>query len=406
MDNSIEFLYVIFACLLGNYIVCPLDTEINKEKLKKIENILNPSKKIKNKNHLKYSKNNFKINIKEKSPYMIIFTSGTTGEPKGIQISNTAYIGSAISYSKLANYNENTVILHFLPMYYNAGILNTFFSCFFAGSKIVLINKVSGLNILNFWENIRDKNISSIHLTPEIANSLTKIKVSNDLKSQIEKIQIISTGSYLHQKIVDTFERKYNVRILSCYGLTEIGGPLTIQNWENTFVEGSVGYHSKEIKIKVKKDHIYIKSPYLMDCYVGEYKKKIKIKLDDGYFNTGDIGSYKKGELIIKGRRKDIIKKGAEIISMPYIENIFMKNELVDEACGISESDINKGSKIFVFVKFKKSKNIEKSLVKLKEEISSKLKRIEVPDKIIPVPSIPKTYNGKIKKNVLNEIYL
>ena len=118
---------------------------------------------------------------------MIIFTSGTTGEPKGIQISNTAYIGSAISYSKLANYNENTVILHFLPMYYNAGILNTFFSCFFAGSKIVLINKVSGLNILNFWENIRDKNISSIHLTPEIANSLTKIKVSNDLKSQIEK---------------------------------------------------------------------------------------------------------------------------------------------------------------------------------------------------------------------------
>ena len=53
---------------------------------------------------------------------------------------------------------------------------------------------------------------------------------------------------------------------------------------------------------------------------------------------------------------------------MPYIENIFMKNELVDEACGISESDINKGSKIFVFVKFKKSKNIEKSLVKLKEE--------------------------------------
>lgn len=83
-----------------------------------------------------------------------------------------------------------------------------------------------------------------------------------------------------------------------------------------------------------------------------------------------------------------------------------MKNELVDEACGISESDTNKGSKIFVFVKFKKSKNIEKSLVKLKKEISSKLKQIEVPDKIIPVPSIPKTYNGKIKKNVLNEIYL
>ena len=137
------------------------------------------------------------------------------------------------------------MILHFLPMYYNAGILNTFFSCFFAGSKIILIDKVSGLNIINFWENIRDQNISSFHLTPEIANSLTKINVPFDLKMQIEKIKIISTGSYLHQQIVDKFEQKYNVRILSCYGLTEIGGPLTIQNWENTFVEGSVGHHSK-----------------------------------------------------------------------------------------------------------------------------------------------------------------
>lgn len=410
MDNSIEYLYVIFACLLGNYIVCPIDTEISKEKLSKIDKILNPAKKIKNKNHVKYSENNFKVNIKEKAPYIIIFTSGTTGEPKGIQISNTAYIGSAISYSKLANYNNDSVILHFLPMYYNAGILNTFFACFFGGSKIVLTNKISALNILNFWENIRDQNISSIHLTPEIANGLTKIKIPEDLKDQIKKIKIISTGSYLHQKIVDTFEKQYNVRILSCYGLTEIGGPLTIQNWENTFVEGSVGHHSKEVKIKIKKHdkrgHIYIKSPYIMDCYVGDNRKKTKINLDNGYFNTGDVGSYKQGELIIKGRRKDIIKKGAEIISMPYIENIFMKNKLVDEVCGISENDINKGSKIFVFVKFKENNNIEKSLLKLIKEISNKLKRIEVPDKIIPVPSIPRTYNGKIKKNVLSEIYL
>ncbi len=143
-----------------------------------------------------------------------------------------------------------------------------------------------------------------------------------------------------------------------------------------------------------------------MDCYVGEGKEKIKINLEKGYFNTGDIGSYDKGELIIKGRRKDIIKKGAEIVSLPYIENIFMKNKLVDEACGISENDIDKGSKIYIFVKLKNSNNIEKSLSRLKTETSSILKRIEIPDRIIPVPSLPKTYNGKTKKNILSEIYL
>ena len=93
MENSIEYLYVVFACLLGNYIVCPIDTEIKAEKLKKLEKILNPSLKIKKRNHVKFSNKKIKIQIKKNSPFMIIFTSGTTGEPKGIQISNHSYVG-------------------------------------------------------------------------------------------------------------------------------------------------------------------------------------------------------------------------------------------------------------------------------------------------------------------------
>ena len=53
MENSIDYLYIIFACLIGNYTVCPVDTEIKKEKLNKIENILKPSVKIRNKKDIK-----------------------------------------------------------------------------------------------------------------------------------------------------------------------------------------------------------------------------------------------------------------------------------------------------------------------------------------------------------------
>ena len=187
-------------------------------------------------------------------------------------------------------------------------------------------------------------------------------------------------------------------RLLSCYGLTELGGPLTLQNWENTYVEGSVGYHSMDIKIKILKKsqekQILIKSPFMMSFFIDEEGKRIKPKLINGYFNTGDVGDYKKKELFIFGRRKDIIKKGAEIISLPYIENIFLKNSLIDEVSGISEFDETKGSKIYLFVKFKNSNNFNNTLEKLKKDINKRLRRIEFPDRIIPVPSLPKTYNG------------
>ena len=92
----------------------------------------------------------------------------------------------------------------------------------------------------------------------------------------------------------------------------------------------------------------------------------------NGYFNTGDVGDYKKRTFIF-GRRKDIIKKGAEIISIPYIENVFLKN-LIDEASGISEFDETKGSKIYLF-EIKNSNNFNNTLEKLKD-INKKLEEL------------------------------
>lgn len=295
-------------------------------------------------------------------------------------------------------------------MYYNAGLLNTFFSALLSGSMIILSEKISAYNIVNFWKNFEKEEINSFHLTPEIANTLTKLSIGKDLIERIINLQIVSTGSYLHPNIIDKFEKIYKKRLLSCYGLTELGGPLTIQNWENTYIEGSVGYHSKEIKIKILKKssdkQILIKSPYLMSFFINEKGKKLKPKLINGYFNTGDIGEYKKKELFIFGRRKDIVKKGAEIVSIPNIENIFLKSKLIEEVSGLSDFDEIRGSKIYLFVKFKDHNNLYSAIDKLKKEISKSLKRIELPDRIIPVPSLPKTYNGKVKKEILRDIYL
>ena len=65
-------------------------------------------------------------------------------------------------------------------MYYNAGLLNTFFSAFLSGSTIILSEKISAYNITNLWKVFDKEEINSLHLTPEIANILTKLKVEKN----------------------------------------------------------------------------------------------------------------------------------------------------------------------------------------------------------------------------------
>ena len=110
------------------------------------------------------------------------------------------------------------------------------------------------MNIFSLLSSISKYSITSIHLTPEIANGLCQIHSSFSEKQSLKKINnIICTGSYLYEDTRDKFEKIFSKRILSCYGLTEIGGPVTLEKWEDTFEENSAGQILSEVKIKIKK---------------------------------------------------------------------------------------------------------------------------------------------------------
>ena len=131
-----------------------------------------------------------------------------------------------------------------------------------------------------------------------------------------------------------------------------------------------------------------------------------KPKLNRNYYDTGDIGNYENEQLFITGRRQDIIKKGGEILSLNFLDNICKKIKNIDDCVHLSLEDINKGNKILLFVKFKKLEKINEKLKKLNLNLKKELRTIELPDKIYPVPLIPKLFNGKINKPLLKDIYL
>ena len=201
------------------------------------------------------------------------------------------------------------------------------------------------INLLKFWNNLSKSNISSVHIVPEIANALLKLKIDRNTKDDVQKIdKIISTGSHLYEETKEKFEKKYRKRILSCYGLTEIGGPITLQDWEDTFEENSVGKLIRNISIKtIKKNNlnlVYVKTPFLFDSYLlenGKIQKPTKVK---GYFNTNDIGLFKNENLFIYGRKKEIIKRGSEIVSPQDIENTCRKFKNVFDCAVLTEDNV------------------------------------------------------------------
>ncbi len=413
LENSSEYLISIFTCFLGQFIACPVDKEIPNIKYQKIKKILNAKYEINNLNKIKYLKKNNQKYQENKKNFLclIIFTSGSTGEPKGIQIKFNQYLGSALEFGIIAEYDSETNIYHCLPMHYNAGILNTFFSGLMCGSKITIGPQINMINLFKFWDNLSKYNINSVHIVPEIANGLLKLNVNRKIKDDVQKIdKIISTGSHLYEETKDKFEKKYRKRILSCYGLTEIGGPITLQDWEDTFEENSVGKLIKNISIKIiKKSNlnlVYVKTPYLFDSYLFENGKIQKPKKVKGYFNTNDIGLFKNENLFIYGRKKEIFKRGSEIVSPQDIENTCRKFKKVADCSALTQDDINKGSKIYLLVEFNKNETTIKSSKLLRKFLEKNLKRIEFPDKILIVPKIFRTPSGKLKKNDIQKMYI
>jgi len=410
--NSEDYLVTFLACCLGGYKILPVDPGITQDRIDSIFKVINFDYIINNKTKFSFTKNSTKFDKKfylKDHDFLMISSSGTQSEEfKAIVFNSKTFLESSYSFSKLTKYNKNNTLLHCLPMFYMAGILNTFFSSIFSENKIILTNRFSIFNISEISEICSAYKINTFHLTPDMYRSLYKtlnqkslIKLFKNSKS------IVSTGSILHEEIKSFYLKKIKKQIYSCYGLTELGGPLTIQNKSNFYEKNSVGIHDEKIKFKIKKNEILINSVFKAKYFLSISGKK-KFKVKNKFYGTGDLGYYKNKQLFITGRNKDIIKKGGEIVSLSLVESVFLSRDDILEVAAVPASKIKNNAceeNYVLFLTMNEKYHIEKKIDELELFYKKKLRKIEYPKKMIVVGSMPKTSNGKIKKNSLINLF-
>jgi acyl-CoA synthetase (AMP-forming)/AMP-acid ligase II len=339
--------------------------------------------------------------------YVIIASSGTTGEPKGIVHTVRSMVTSAASFAELSELSERSITYHHFPMFYMAGIFNMFLCPVMGGARIVLGPRFSSLQMMRFWEIPVRHGVNHLTLTPTMAHSLSQLYRTDDkLIDHLSRAEaVISTGSALYSTVARRFQDTFGIPLYSCYGVTEIGGSITLQTWSEALADESVGRFQSEISIRAGADadhaqEILVRTPFMMRGYLrgGEIVSPFD---DDGYFNTGDFGYLSHGDLYVTGRENDLVKKGGEFVALPMIEKAVLDCPGIGEAAAVAVPDEYWGSRLILFYTPTAEATMESVDSALKEILASRLRPIEVPDKIIPVPWMPKTSIGKIVRREL-----
>ena len=424
-ENSIEYIILSFFIFLKNCTLVPINPNLKNNEINSILKLSNAKYIISSNKNKFICKNiffkfktelirkNIKFTfVKKKVNYLLLlYTSGSTGIPKGALISeqNLFHHSHTLSrHHKLSN-KTNTLVL--MPMFHNNGFVISFMSSIIKFSNIYICP--AELVLPKFFEIVNFYKINFTSLMPAV---LSMILHKSQTKKIKHKILISCGGQKLSKNLTKTFEKKTNAYILEHYGLTETTSVCAINNFRNRDLD-AVGYTLKHNIMKIFANNklryfgfgeICVKGPNVIKEYYNN-KTLNKDKWILGFFKTGDYGFLnKKKKLFFKSRKDFLIIKSGENVYPAEIENVAYQYKNTIECAVVGGPDKLTGENIFMFIKLKKNSFCIRN--EFENLLKKNLAKFKIPKKIfylnfnIKLNELPKTISKKIKYGELKKL--
>ena len=438
VDKCIEMVYLYLACVRSNIVFHPLNPAYKEKELSYFIEDAKPSLFISNEetissisdlnldhsiDHLFILNNdrsgNFsdisstedrfiKVDCLESDTAALLYSSGTTGKPKGIMLSHGNISSNAKSLVKTWAFQESDCLLHALPIYHVHGLFVALGCVLMTGSKLKWLESFDVGEVL--------KSMPECTVMMGVPTYYTRLLKRDALAPELtEKIRLFISGSApLLEETFNEFYRRTNHQILERYGMTE-----TNMNTSNPLKgdrkPGTVGLPLKDVQVRVVDEennalpqgeigNLQVKGP---NVFKGYWEMPEKTKEDfskDGFFNTGDKGLIDEdGYISIVGRSKDMIISGGLNVYPKEIESLIDKIEGVLESAVIGLSDEDLGERVVaIIVSEEKGKLDEKKVI---SEIKDQLAGFKAPKEIKFIDQLPRNAMGKVQKNVLRETF-
>ncbi len=352
----------------------------------------------------KSNDNEFPLTIEEDLA-VILYTSGTTGRPKGAMLSHGNMASNADSVLKLVEFNEDDCILAALPMFHVFSMTVCINTPILSGANIVIVQRFSPIEVI---DTIFSKKVTLFPGVPTMYSFLLQLKEHS--AEHFGSIRLcLSGGASMPVELLQRFEEKYKTIILEGFGLSETAPVTAFNPLKGIRKVGSVGVDIPGVINKVVDKYgnevprgeigeLIVKGPNVMIGYLG-MPEATSNAIKNGWFYTGDLAEMDNdGYIFIVDRIKDmIIVNGYNVYPREVEEVIYQHSAIVEVAViGISDKDYGEIVKAYV-VSNDESVTADDILHFCKD----KLAKYKLPKQVEFKKELPKNSTGKILKRAL-----
>ena len=347
---------------------------------------------------------------------VIMFTSGTTAKPKGLVHRMGRMFRNAQAFADMQGIDEGARFYLTLSMAYMGGFYNLLVLPFLRGATVVIDNVFDARSSLNFWEKIRRHQVNTLWFAPTVMSILLKMDRGRAGEEYCrEAIRQVFVGfAPLGLKLKQDFERRYGVRLIENYGLSETLF-VSARSLKDPGNSGYVGEAVPGVQLRVVRDdgttlpthaegELQVRTPDLMAGYLGEDGSLLELKAEE-WFPTGDLARLdEQGSLSITGRKKDMIIRGGVNISPAAIEEVLVHAPGVADVAVVSIPHELYGEDVVAVLKLEPGVQLEAVLDIVMARAAGELALHQQPARYVAIDDFPRTSNGKVQKARLREL--
>jgi fatty-acyl-CoA synthase len=358
--------------------------------------------------------------LNEKSAAAMCYTSGTTGNPKGVVYSHrSAYLHSmAVCTANALGVVAGDRVLPIVPMFH-ANAWGLPYAAMMAGADLLMPDRF--LQAERLVEMIEQRRPTVAGAVPTIWNDVLQYLRANPGRD-ISSLRLVPCGgSAVPLALMKEFQEKYGVPIRQAWGMTETS-PLAAVAWppldapddERWPLRDSAGQLVCGVEARIVDDdgqvlpndgesvgELEVRGPWVAASY---YRDADPSKFADGWLRTGDVGSLdSRGYITLTDRAKDVIKSGGEWISSVELENKIMEHPAVVEAAVVAVPDERWQERPLAAVVV--NKDSEVTAAELRRFLSERTVRWCLPERWTFIDEVPRTSVGKFDKKVIRSLY-